>query len=279
MKNCFIEKESSVKRYTMPLFHSHNYYELYFLQQGNRSFYIENDSFSLSNNDLILVPAKFSHRTTGENFTRYIVNFTHDFLRESEIRIIELCERQPISMQAKEAEKVFDILDTLLLIQSDNTKQNLSNKDYNFNVCFSYLLFTLSTLKNFPKQKYVEQKGYRPRTKKIMAYIQEHFKEPINLDYFCRMFFISEHALCSSFKKDTGMTIINYLLNTRLKNAQRLLTYSNKKIQQISDECGFSSPKYFNRIFKQVINASPSEFRKTNRIVVDYSGGGEDKLI
>ncbi len=271
MKNCFIEKESSVKRYTMPLYHSHNYYELYFLAQGDRSFNIENDNYSLSQNDLLIVPANYQHKTSGAGFTRYLLNFTQDYLNESELAVVEQCEQQKISLSKEESAKFIDLLETLLLIQSDNLKDNQKNSEYNYKTCFSFLMYTLSTFKNFPKKKYLPRKRYKARTKQILNYIEKHYKDEINLDFFCKMFYISEPALVASFKKDTGMTIMNYLLLTRLKKAQGMLMYSNKSIEQISDECGFSSRKYFTLIFTKHIKISPLKFRKTNQIILNYS--------
>ncbi len=270
MKNCFIEKFTSPGTYTMPLFHSHNYYEMYFLKSGSRSFYIENDSFSLNENDVLLVPTNYLHRTEGGQYTRYLVNFNAEYLDERQLEIVELCELQKFSLSPTEATKIFDLLETLYRIQEDQSKKNSAYKNLNFQTCFSFLFYTLTTLENFPTQKHQSASSYSLRTKQIISYIQERYKEKITLEFFCQMFFVTQHTLCTSFKKDTGMSIIDFLLKTRLNKAQELLMYSNKKIHQIAEECGFSSANYFHLIFSKHLKISPSEFRKNNKITVNY---------
>ncbi len=272
MKNCFIEKYTSPGTYAMPLFHSHNYYEMYFLKSGSRSFYVENDSFALKENDILLVPANYLHRTEGEQYTRYLVNFNEEYLDEQQLEMVELCELQKFSLSPAEAEKIFDLLETLYSIQEDKTKKNSTYKDLNFHTCFSFLFYTLSNLKNFPVQRHQSTSSYSLRTKQIISHIQEHYMEKITLDLFCQMFFVTQHTLCTSFKKDTGISIIDFLLKTRLNKAQNMLMYSNKKIHQIAEECGFSSANYFHLIFSKHLKISPSEFRKNNKIILNYGG-------
>ncbi len=278
MTNCFVEWATTKNPSSMLLFHSHKYYEFYFLEEGSRSLHIENDQFDLLQNDILLIPAKQLHRTEGEdNHSRYLVNFNVDYLSERQLEIVETCQQQKIVMTKEEAMKIFDVLKTLYSIQENKSKQNDKYKELDFNTCFSFLLYSILNLKNFPAKKYKAKSAYRLRTKQIISYIQEHYTEKITLDLFCKKFFISEHTLCSSFKKDTNLSIIDYLIKTRLNKAQAMLMYSNKKISEISEACGFSSPNYFQLTFTKHLKISPSEFRKNNSISIDYSSWGGDQ--
>ncbi len=268
MKNCFIQKSSTINKSNMPLAHSHSNYEFYFLFSGKTSVNIESETFQLSKNDILLIPPSLFHQTNSEERTRYLLNFTPDYLNEYELEVVNLCQQQTISMTVKESEMVFDILEKLLSLQNDSYDKNPKYKDFNYNTCFSFLLYTISILKDFPTQPRIPQKGYSQRNKKIISYINSHLSDKLTLTFFCKMFFISPHVLCDSFKKDTNMTIKNFILKSRLKKAQEKLMYSDKKINQISEECGFSSPNYFNLIFTKHFKVSPSAFRKSNKIIV-----------
>ena len=67
-------------------------------------------------------------------------------------------------------------------------------------------------------------------------------------------------AYCSRFfKEQTGENFSNYLLKVRMEHAVKLLK-ENKKINDISKECGYQSPGYFTRVFKDYYNCTPSEY-------------------
>ncbi len=265
MKDCFVEKTSSTEKFSMPLHHSHSFNEIYFLKNGKRTFFVEKDSYKLKPYDMISVTSNVLHRTEGGAFTRYLLKISPEQLNKHQANIFETLGHQVVSMTKDEALHIFNLLDSLLLSQEKLANGNDDAETFNYDTCVSYLLYSISKLKNFPSVKQPLPQSYKPRTKKILQYIQEHFADDLNLEFFCKMLFVSEPALCAQFKKDTGTTIMNHLLATRLNNAKLLLTSTSKKISQISDECGFSSPKYFNLIFKQNTNLSPSDFRKNNR--------------
>ncbi len=264
MKECFLLKDSATDNFVMPLSHSHVFFEMYILQKGKRQLYIENNDYSMNENELIVIPAQTLHRTEGEPYTRYLVNFTEDYLDDFQYKTIDLCQQQKISMSPMEAERIFYLAETMLSIQNKFHEKN-EDKDYPLHVLFSYLIFEISRLKNFPKQKFVQGKSFSIRTKKILKYIEANYNTHITLDTLSAQFYCSKPALYNDFKKNTGLSIIDYLLKTRLKVAQALLLNSKKTIAEIADACGFSSQSYFYLIFTKHIGISPSAYRKTHK--------------
>ncbi len=264
MKECFIDKRSARDRFYMPVSHSHVFYEMYILQKGKRQIYIENDEYEMAENDLIVIPAKTPHRTEGEPYTRYLVNFNEDYLDEFQAEIIDICQHQKISLTPQESERMIYIIESMLSVQEELNKKN-HRKEYRIQVLFSYLIFELSKLTNFPKEKFTHTNSFSKRTKLILNYIDTHYDEPINLEMLCQKFFISKPALCNDFKKNVGMSIIDYLLKKRLFVAQDLLINSHMKISEIAKACGFSSQNYFNLIFTKHVKISPTKYRKTHK--------------
>ncbi|MFK4996896.1 helix-turn-helix transcriptional regulator [Bacillus sp. N9] len=66
------------------------------------------------------------------------------------------------------------------------------------------------------------------------------------------------------FKRETGLSISEYLQQERIDTAKKLLIHTNKPISDIAIESGYSSFSYFSTIFKKVTQCSPVEFRKLN---------------
>jgi AraC-like DNA-binding protein len=63
-------------------------------------------------------------------------------------------------------------------------------------------------------------------------------------------------------KKATGVTFSEYLSRARLERAKSLLLDPNVRVSEAAFEAGFQSLTHFNRVFKNLIGTSPSEFRK-----------------
>lgn len=63
------------------------------------------------------------------------------------------------------------------------------------------------------------------------------------------------------------MTPNNYILNYRLKYAATMLRkYPDMPVAEIGDKCGFSSPVYFGRCFKNQYGTTPQNYRKNNNV-------------
>lgn len=100
---------------------------------------------------------------------------------------------------------------------------------------------------------------------KSVEYINENIRNNLDIDEICSYIHISKYHFCRAFKQATGLTVMNYILKTRLILAQGMLAGNrNISISEVSAECGFSSPAYFSRVFKQETGLSPLQFRNAN---------------
>lgn len=127
-------------------------------------------------------------------------------------------------------------------------------------------VFLFSTLaKIIEKNQVREIKG---ESNELLTYIFEHYTDPdISVVKLCEKFFISESQLRRNILKLTGMTTNEYLISLRLNFAKRELICTQKNIEQIAYECGFSSAYYFSRCFHQHEKVSPKEYRKINSVI------------
>ena len=66
-------------------------------------------------------------------------------------------------------------------------------------------------------------------------------------------------------RKKTGMTFVEYVNATRIAEAETLLLETNDNITEIAYTIGFSSVQTFNRVFKQIRNINPTEYRKMRK--------------
>ncbi len=100
---------------------------------------------------------------------------------------------------------------------------------------------------------------------KAIDYINKNIADNMNIDKICAAANISKYYFCRQFKKCTGMTVMQYILKTRIVLAKNDLKKTNLSVSEISEKNGFSSVSYFSRIFKAEEKSSPLQYRKANR--------------
>ncbi len=101
---------------------------------------------------------------------------------------------------------------------------------------------------------------------KAVNHINKNIALDIDVDSICSAVNISKYYFCRQFKKHTGMTVMEYILKTRIVLAKNDLKKTGLSVTEISEKYGFSSVSYFSRIFKEKEKLSPLKYRKQSRI-------------
>ena len=83
---------------------------------------------------------------------------------------------------------------------------------------------------------------------------------------------MSRSSIIKRFKKETGISIGNYITQCKISDAKRLLTYSNQSLSEISNYLCYSSQAYFQTVFKNEIGITPNEYRKRYQIETKRKG-------
>ena len=99
----------------------------------------------------------------------------------------------------------------------------------------------------------------------VANYVRHHLSEPISVEKMAGEFFLSRPYLSSRFKKETGLTLTDFILKEKTEEAKRLLRYSDKSLSAISAYLGFSSHGHFARVFKKYCGLTPGEYREKYR--------------
>lgn len=97
----------------------------------------------------------------------------------------------------------------------------------------------------------------------IIAYINEHFAENISVDALAKKAMLSQYYFIRLFKKHTGYTPHEYIINLRLSVAKYLLQTSDVSIKEICFSTGFSCESAFCSTFKKHTGKSPAQYRQT----------------
>ncbi len=101
-----------------------------------------------------------------------------------------------------------------------------------------------------------------PEVNKVITYINDHFHRDISVKSMAAMISMDENYFSSLFKAKTKESLITYVHHLRINKAMFYLTQTDLTIQQISEKVGFKNINYFNRIFKRITGATPSQYRE-----------------
>lgn len=96
---------------------------------------------------------------------------------------------------------------------------------------------------------------------KILVYANENFCKPITYKSVSEILPYHKNSINRIFKELTGLSLREYVISLRVNKAVELLMYSNKTISEISELCGYNSPIFFSRQFKDKTGKKPSEYR------------------
>lgn len=100
-------------------------------------------------------------------------------------------------------------------------------------------------------------------TKAIMEMIQTRYSDAtLDLPYIAEKIGYTQNYISSIFKRNTGLTVVQYITQCRMNAAYLLLTAHHMPINQVYGEVGYSNPFYFSKRFKQYFGYSPSECPK-----------------
>lgn len=98
-------------------------------------------------------------------------------------------------------------------------------------------------------------------TKRVIEFLTDNINKNISLEQIAQEIHLSPFYLSHLFKRETGLTITEYLAKLRLKEAQRLLLDRHWSIMEVARLVGYQNPNYFSRIFKKEFGLPPSEYR------------------
>lgn len=107
--------------------------------------------------------------------------------------------------------------------------------------------------------------NFLPLHQRIRQYIKQHIRDNITLADIASELVISQTKLNPAFKKEYGITIIQFIRHTKVEIAKELLIASNMSILEISEFLSFSTTTYFVKTFKNVSGVTPALFRKNSR--------------
>lgn len=105
-------------------------------------------------------------------------------------------------------------------------------------------------------------KNYSLLVQKVITIIDSDLTADLSLHRQAEMLSVNASYLSTLFKKETGMTLTEYVAKKRVDHAAFLLASTNMQIQNIAQHCGIFDVNYFTKIFKKIKGKTPKEYRE-----------------
>lgn len=96
----------------------------------------------------------------------------------------------------------------------------------------------------------------------VLAYIQEHFADPLTIEELARLSHLSKSYFMSCFKQTFGLGAVEYLTQLRIKAACEALRSTTRSVSEIAYDNGFRNLSNFNRQFRNKVGCTPQMYRK-----------------
>lgn len=250
----------------VPLTHSHQYNEIYFLQSGKCNVYIDNETYCLEDGSVLFIPA-FKEHTFIYPFTQDIKRtvlyisteqlnwyFNKDFKDE----INNLFINKHLQLSRKSFSNLSNIFEKIQFEKySLDNMSELLTKAYFFELII-YLIRCQRYTHNINQKTNLSNITIG----EIVNFIENNYSRQLTLPEIAAQFGISESSLTKKIKIFTNMTFKDYLTKTRIEEAKSLLISSEKSITEIAYECGYNNSNFFGDVFKKAVGMSPSSYRK-----------------
>ena len=139
----------------------------------------------------------------------------------------------------------------------DDRIENLTNRDVAYSLpsdmCHKYCLL----VKNYAFQEYSKT------IRSVVNYIHLHMDEDLSLSVLADHFQKNATTLSSAFTKEVGMSVTNFIHQTRINKAIHLFNTTKMTVSEVSLAVGFQDFAYFSRLFKKQVGCSPREYSKS----------------
>ena len=128
---------------------------------------------------------------------------------------------------------------------------------------YEILLLVCSRIRSTKKEHGTSNQDYN-RVQPILDYLRKNCTEHLSLDELADHFMLSKHYLCHIFKKGTGFSVMEYVIQLRIITAQQLLR-QGANVQEASEKSGFQTYSHFIRTFNSYVGVSPKKYAKLYR--------------
>ncbi len=247
-------------------YHYHEFYKLLIFLQGEVEYFVEGKTYYLQPNDIVLIRPGDIHRpvlTGRKPYERIILYISpaffdkwrdrgYSFLRPFDIAYKH--DTNVLHLPQRELTQFYEYIKTSLY-QEEFANDLLTRSQF-----FQYII-QLNRFCDVVMEKEILPAGIsNKKILDIISFINENIEQPLDIDTIACHFFWSRSYLMHYFKKETGLTLGNYITDKRMYLAQKFLKEGGS-VSEAWNQSGYHDYHTFYKAFKKKFGISPSEYK------------------
>lgn len=255
------------------LFHWHTDIEIIYVSEGTAQFHIDYEYFDSQAGDIILIRPNALHSIhpiQRATHTMDVLHFNLDLVGISHKNIATLKYLQPLyngdfefARRIQPDAPGYEEIKSCLLDCMKNGRDQGPFYELRIKSQLNELLYLLYSHHYIVEKKFSTE-AYRREEKirLVLDHISDHYQEELMIEQLAELCNFSPTHFMNFFKKQLGISCMEYIIQFRLKKAAHLLQHSDQAIIEIASQSGFNNLSNFNRQFKKYYETTPSHYRK-----------------
>lgn len=240
--------------------HVHHFAELFYVADGEGTFSVEEESFPIRRNDLVIVNPNVAHTEySSRKFPlEYIVlGVEHLHFEKKDSR------QYLVFHNAENSEEKRNLDFYFRTIQAETSRQ----KEGYTKVCQCLLgaLILILMRRTGQKAELLPTEHASRECSRARRYMDYNYKEEITLDRLAEIAGLNRYHFAHMFTRYYGQPPMNYLTQRRIAVSRELLVSTDMTVAAIASQCGFSSQSYYAQSFRRFCGESPAQYRKKQK--------------
>lgn len=249
-------------------YHYHDFDKLVIMIRGDVSYTIEGKTYPLQPYDIVFVRHNEIHRPvihSSQLYERIIIYISPGFLHDYHTDTYNLgyCFEKA-AMEHSSVLRIPSLQKHPLFKSIQKLESSFYDKEYAHElyrqVQFLGFMIHLNRAVVSDSLDFLHNETGNIRIIDIVKYINLHLTDNLTIDQIAEHFYISKYHMMRTFKKETGYSIGNYILQKRLTLSRELI-FGGTPITEVCYLCGFKDYSNFSRHYKKFFRESPRETR------------------
>ncbi|MFC2510557.1 MAG: helix-turn-helix domain-containing protein [Veillonella parvula] len=266
-KHNHIDFNSDIYKVSTYHYNWHSGVEVLILLKGRIDMSCNSEVFTMEPLDTIIISPQVGHATLAleEDTTALVIHVGKDFFQQFDSNF----GMYQFVLRSDESNRYNSFFTTLrhhaammmLLMVNGESPTNRLDVEYHYLSLVSDIYKEINKVKSI----HVHTKPVDITVAtfdKMIAYIDENYQQKIELENLAKIGGYNVNYTSQFFKRQLGVSFLEYVLRLRLREATVRLVNSNDAVAHIASSCGFADIKAFNVALKKHFHTTPSEYRK-----------------
>lgn len=256
---------------------AHDFWEAIYVDKGEITVITDNGPFLLKQGNITFFkPMRFHSLFSGDAPANFLVTSFQcnsramKFFEDKSLPLTNP-QKQMLSMFTKEMRTIFPELLTNRLSNKELFAADTENKLMAYQMGLTHLeQFLIELIRKHKRTEplpehpdEIENTSEALFVSSVQQYLKSRVYDSVALSDICTHFNVSKSYICRIFKEETGKSVIDYLIDLKIKEAKMLIRKKDYNFTQIAEMLGYSGIHHFTRSFKSKTGMTPSSYEKS----------------